>query len=619
MKRALLVALVVLGGALPAEAQPVLIPWRPPAGCATNDVIKFNGTLWTCGSVSTFSTLNAIPVGNGTGMIASGLTDDGTTIGANRRLAVTVSGGTAAVIAGTATKSWALLPFNNDLQIFEYGTTYGVGGGSARVTIAAGGSVGIGDTTPDYLLDVAGTLGVDGVSTFGGQMTIIESGGAGFGLANANLIVGDTTAAAAGVGGMLAFHGAYTGTTRTTGAAIKAMKSNGTDGDYSFDLAFGTRQNGIADVGERMRITSAGNVTINAPTSGTALTVSGSTSVAGATTLGAGLTLTGTLTANATAGTNGDVLTMVSGLPKWQSLATSGIVTGTGTSGKSARWNGTALTTGAFTDDGTNASIAGTFAATGDVGIGASPSTSHRLLVQKDQNGASNLTLVNTTNNANALAQIGASRTTGYTDDFVTMGVTAPSYATIGHITFIQSKGAPLKIGTADAEPVSIFTNGFANPRLTIDATGAMTVNGATDFDSTLNVDGAATLNGDTTIGNANTDTLTITAKIGSNVHYTGTSTTVSSCGTASASVSGNNRRGKIVPGTGSPTSCTLNFAGGGDAWSSAPVCQVSGRKGTEQVTSVSTTQLVISVPTGWASVAGGGTDEPVYYSCDGL
>lgn len=44
MKRALLVLLVLCGV---ADAQPV-ITWRPPMNCATNDFLKWNGSAWVC-------------------------------------------------------------------------------------------------------------------------------------------------------------------------------------------------------------------------------------------------------------------------------------------------------------------------------------------------------------------------------------------------------------------------------------------------------------------------------------------------------------------------------------------------------------------------------------------
>jgi hypothetical protein len=86
---ALVIALtLVAAAASTARAQPVPPTWRPPVvGCTTGQVLKFNSGLaskYECGSVSSFSTLNAIPVGDGTGMVASGLTDDGTSFDVNR-------------------------------------------------------------------------------------------------------------------------------------------------------------------------------------------------------------------------------------------------------------------------------------------------------------------------------------------------------------------------------------------------------------------------------------------------------------------------------------------------------------------------------------------------------
>lgn len=42
---------------------------------------------------------------------------------------------------------------------------------TAGVFTILGSSVGVNDTTPDYTMDVAGTLGVDGITTFGGAVT----------------------------------------------------------------------------------------------------------------------------------------------------------------------------------------------------------------------------------------------------------------------------------------------------------------------------------------------------------------------------------------------------------------------------------------------------------------
>jgi len=59
-----------------------------------------------------------------------------------------------------------------------------------------------------------------------------------------NLGIIDTTTQSVGHGGGILFGGAYNGTTTTTGAVIRAEKTNSTAGDYSFNLGFYTRNNG---------------------------------------------------------------------------------------------------------------------------------------------------------------------------------------------------------------------------------------------------------------------------------------------------------------------------------------------------------------------------------------
>lgn len=85
---------------------------------------------------------------------------------------------------------------------------------------------------------------------------------------NANLILQDLTGYAAGVGGGLLFRGKYnSGGTVAGGGGIKLMKSNGTDGNFSFDLVLGTRANGAA-IAEALRLhddrdgTFAANLTV---------------------------------------------------------------------------------------------------------------------------------------------------------------------------------------------------------------------------------------------------------------------------------------------------------------------------------------------------------------------
>src|SRR5690606_27707532 len=74
-------ALIVLGlcGSV-AYAQPVVPSWRPPSGCTSGQAIVFNGSIWTCGSagVTNSAGANVIPKSDGTNLVASSWTDDGT-------------------------------------------------------------------------------------------------------------------------------------------------------------------------------------------------------------------------------------------------------------------------------------------------------------------------------------------------------------------------------------------------------------------------------------------------------------------------------------------------------------------------------------------------------------
>jgi hypothetical protein len=82
----------------------------------------------------------------------------------------------------------------------------------------------------------------------------------------------DSTSMALGVGGLLQFTGNFTGTNLTTAASIHAAKTNGTDSEYGFDLAFCNRTNGGSNT-EKMRISSAGNVGIGMVSGGQRLAV----------------------------------------------------------------------------------------------------------------------------------------------------------------------------------------------------------------------------------------------------------------------------------------------------------------------------------------------------------
>lgn len=98
--------------------------------------------------------------------------------------------------------------------------------------------------------------------THTGRLVLTKAVGASFTLTSSqeNIELTDTTAAAQGVGGQILLSGAYTGTTTTGAAVIKAAKTNNTAGNFSFDLVFGTRANGVGDITERLRVKDDGTL-----------------------------------------------------------------------------------------------------------------------------------------------------------------------------------------------------------------------------------------------------------------------------------------------------------------------------------------------------------------------
>ncbi len=102
--------------------------------------------------------------------------------------------------------------------------------------------------------------------------------------ANQNLILADSTAVAAGVGGQFTFTGKYSGGSLTTAASMKAMKVNATSGQYGFDLVIGARADGSSDVAESLRVLGTGGANVTGP-----LAISTTLAVTGATTTGSPL------------------------------------------------------------------------------------------------------------------------------------------------------------------------------------------------------------------------------------------------------------------------------------------------------------------------------------------
>ena len=126
--------------------------------------------------------------------------------------------------------------------------------GTGRLFVNSTGSVGIGNSSPSGLLDLAGTKNL---SSDIGQ-----------------IIVRDSASYATGVGGAVVLAGKYnSGGSYTAGAYLNARKENSTDGNYSFALGFGTIANGGA-ISEKMTLDSSGRLGIGTTSPVSTLNVS---------------------------------------------------------------------------------------------------------------------------------------------------------------------------------------------------------------------------------------------------------------------------------------------------------------------------------------------------------
>ena len=133
-----------------------------------------------------------------------------------------------------------------------------------------GGNVGIGTTSPSYLLDVSGTGRFTGALT-GTQITSSYAGKDG-------LVVADTRTQAAGVGGSILFQGVYTnGGSPLSFGRISLMKENSTNADYSFGMGFYTSANNGSNpsTNPNFYIAGSGNVGIGTSSPATKLHIYG--------------------------------------------------------------------------------------------------------------------------------------------------------------------------------------------------------------------------------------------------------------------------------------------------------------------------------------------------------
>lgn len=402
MKRILVVALIVLGGSV-AGAQPVPPSYRPPVGTVTGEYLEWDGTKWvasgvvagditsvgatagggltggatagpallglitTCadgqvlksttgswacaddggGGITNSAGANVVMKSDGTNAVATPMTSTSTDT-----LIVPQGGTTAALIQGTSDNTYLMFGANQDVFIR---------GGKAASQILIGdatntGGVNIGSATNPT--NVAGTLGVTGAfSTASGNIL-------GDGMTDTTLVNG------------------YAGINSTPDNNVGLKITKPTGATYGLYVASGNLQ-----------------VQDNATIGGT-LTASGLASVGGTLTLDRAAGLPPILSFKQSGQAEWQIYQLSSTDPLrfWNSvtsadsctLTTAGVfnclgglqVNGTnvalassvsGTSGRSSRFDSSStVATGAFADDGTNATAQGTLNVLGTFGVNGS-------------------------------------------------------------------------------------------------------------------------------------------------------------------------------------------------------------------------------------------------------
>lgn len=172
---------------------------------------------------------NANPIGYSRGLTVTGSTDAGVQIVGTKNgsdgsflgieFVNLVSGTYNRIARIEANRSGA-----NDGGLLNFFTA-SAGAPAVRMTIDKDGNVGIGDQTPDYLLDVAGTLGVDSTAVIGSTLTV--------GAADYPVQIGRVSNQTAG--GVISFNGDLS----TTGLLGIRSNGSGATGDLTFNSPTG--------------------------------------------------------------------------------------------------------------------------------------------------------------------------------------------------------------------------------------------------------------------------------------------------------------------------------------------------------------------------------------------
>jgi hypothetical protein len=336
------------------------------------------------------------------------------------------------------------------------------------------------------------------------------------------------------------------GTFDTTGAGVTSrgalVSSTGSRSAGANNLTnVGLETTATGGQVNRALVTSAGDVILN-DTSGTttikgATTIQSTLSVSGNVTIGdAGSdahSLTGTLNANATAGSNGQILAVQSGVPQWTSLSSVSGVTGTGSANTLAYWT-TATNIGSASVNVTGdvfqvnysggATVAHAAGSGSGVGIQAS-SASGSGASTIDRAGGIVAASGNFDTTAAARTAYGAqlvatgSRTAGANDLINIGGYLSASGGQVNRALVTGNGDVILNdlLGTTTIKGATTLTSTLSvegNATIGNAAGDAHTINGTLDCNQAVNIDGNLVANANVTLGDGSADTHTLNGNI---------------------------------------------------------------------------------------------------------
>lgn len=578
MKRVLVAFVLVMGWVAGVSAQPVPPSWRPPTGCSTGQTITWSGTAWQCGTagITNSAGANVVTKSNGTNLVASLIMSDAGS--------VYVTGGT--------------------------GTLSAVGGVHTYFATNAGF---ISSTTP-------GTA--NRPLTIQGNNLILQGNGA-----TALTISGALIESA--VSTKLARGTAANGALEIAGTALSSNFALGTDehtyirGGKNTSTVFVGDVNGAVSIGAAgITTTVLGNATVNGSTTlaevqstkgvgaafadldaGTKANLRARDSTAIATGVGGGILFEGVYTVA------GNVIAGAAGIKAMKTNAVDGdysfdLVLG-------SRMNGAGIAEVLRLKNDGSSSFAGALSVTGTLseqrvrGKWITPAAAGGIIADWNPTGFDTATAVEITTTAQFDLTGIVAAGDGHEIELYNSG---PNVVWLYHDNTNSLAANRFSLPDQAAWPLEVrdtarlrYRAGTLNRWVLVSRQGnyfpGIDVAGPINQTSnSFTTSGNATVNGSMFVGDANTDTATITAGISGRLRTVSAPPTLSTCGTSTAA--GSNLAGKITS-VGSPTSCTLTFA---TAFAVTPACVLTPAGGVSLYLSAqSTTAITVTTVSGVA------------------